>query len=324
MNLDNLVRHLSNPQRIGLTPALGIRLGVDDPELVRGRLLAQVERGRAHLGVYLLAIYVVDDTDFWGDGEIYWWSIPALVDGAGKARKDALAGLPLGEPPHKCGDREWMTSLSLKDPPLLAVIPPDESVASCVIRLGIYDDDGEVADLPTAMTAGMGALADLSREPLSGPDQLIAPVRDAIYKSLKADDDDILLDQEVPIRRGEVTRFGCGMVGAVINAMARVYYFVRDEGATLQFGPIGLEKGQHEKVRFEVPMAQGGRLAMFARGADVLCPSLGDLGCDAPFKNRVLSPDQERELATGVDVIGTGAAKLVAFYTPGTLASRGE
>jgi hypothetical protein len=324
MKVDTLVRHLSNPKRIGLTPALSIRLGLEEPEIVRGRLLAQVEQGRGHLGVYLLAIYVVDDTDFWGDGEIYWWSIPALVDRAGKTRRDSLAGLPLGEPPHKCGDREWMTSLSLQDPPLLAVIPPDESVASCVIRLGIYDDDGDVADLPTAMTAGLDALADLPRDPLSGPDQLITPVRDAIYKSLKADDDDILLDQEVPIRRGEVTRFGCGMVNAVINAMARVYYFVRDEAETRQLGPISLEKGQHENLRFDVPMKQGGRLALFARGADVLCPSLGDLGCDAPFKNRVLSPDQARDLATGVDVIGTGPAKLVAFYTPGTLAGRDE
>jgi hypothetical protein len=273
---------------------------VDDAELVRGRLLAQLEPGRGHLGVYLLAIYVVDDTDFWGDGEIYWWSIPTLVDTTGKVRKDPLGGLPLGEPPHKCGDHEWLTSLSLHEPPLLAVIPPDESVASCVIRLGIYDDDGDVADLPTAMTAGLEALADLSREPLSGPDQLIAPVRDAVFKSLRADDDDILLDQEVPIRRGEVSRFGCGMVGAVINAMARIYYFVRDEAETHQFGPISLEKGQHERVRFDVPMQQGGRLAIFARGADVLCPALGDLSCDAPFKNRVLSPAQQGELANGV------------------------
>ena len=317
MKLDTLVRHLSDPKRLGLTPALAIRFGLEEPELVRGRLLAQIEQGRGHLGVYLLAIYVVDDTDFWGDGEIYWWSIPALVDAAGKTRKDALGGLPLGEPPHKCGDHEWLTNVSLQDPPLLAVIPPDDTVSSCVIRLGIYDDDGDVADLPTAMKAGLEALADLPNEPLAGPDRLIAPVRDAIFKRLKADDDDILLDQEVAIRRGEVTRFGCGMVGAVINAMARVYTFVRDEATTQQFGPISLEKGQHEKLRFDVPMQQGGRLAVFARGADVTCPALGDLSCDAPFKNRVLNPAQERDFATGVDVIGTGPAKLVAFYTPG-------
>jgi hypothetical protein len=323
MKLDTLVRHLSNPQRLGLTPALGIRLGLEEPELVRGRLLAQVEQGRGHLGVYLLAIYVVDDTDFWGDGEIYWWSIPALVDAAGKTRRDALGGLPLGEPPHKCGDHEWLTHVSLQDPPLLAVIPPDDTLSSCVIRLGIYDDDGDVADLPTAMKAGLEALADLPNESLAGPDRLIAPVRDAIFKSLKADDDDILLDQEVPIRRGEVTRFGCGMVGAVINAMARVYYFVRDEATTQQFGPISLEKGQHERLRFEAPMQQGGRLAVFARGADVTCPALGDLSCDAPFKNRVLSPAQERDFASGVDFIGTGPAKLVAFYTPGLPPSGG-
>jgi hypothetical protein len=317
MKLETLVRHLSNPMRVGLTPELFAKLGVAEAEVTRGRLLAQIEQGHSHLGVYLLGIYVVDDTDFWGDGEIYWWSIPTLLDAAGKARRDPLAGLPLGDAPHKCGDHEWLTNVSLSDPPLLAVIPPGDDVSSCVIRLGIYDDDGEKADVPTALTAGLEALAAVSAEPLPGADHLMTPVRDAICQSLKSEDDDILLEQDVPIRKGQVVRFGCGMVGAVINAMVRAYYFVRDEAETRQFGPIHLEKGQHEKVRFDVPMAQGGRLALFVRGAEVSCPALGDLSTDTPFKNRVLSRKQQEEFALGFDVIGTGPSKLVAFYTPG-------
>ena len=152
-------------------------------------------------------------------------------------------------------------------------------------------------------------------------EQLIAPVRDAICTSLKSDDDDILLEQDVPIRKGQVVRFGCGMVGAVINAMARAYYIVRDETETHQFGPLRLEKGQHEKVRFDVPMSQSGRLAVFARGAEITCPALGDLTVDTPFKNRVLTRKQQEEFALGFDVIGTGPAKLVAYYTPGTQAA---
>jgi len=317
MKLDNLVKHLSNQSRIGLTPELATKLGIASAEVTRGRLLAQAEEGQSHLGVYLLAIYVVDDTDFWGDGEIYWWAIPALVDGAGKVHKDPLAGLPIGVPPHRCSDHEWLQNLSLQDPPLLAVIPPGDDVSSCVVRIGIYDDDGELADLPKAMTAGLEAFAAIGKEPLGSPDLLITPVRDAIYKSLKADDDDILIEQSVPIRKGSVSRFSSGMVGVEINAMVRVYYFVRDETRTCQFGPINLSKGQHETVHFDVPIERGGRIAVFARGAEICCPTLGDLTTDVPFKNKVVGPQQAQEFAKGFSVVGTGPAKLVAYYTPG-------
>jgi hypothetical protein len=316
MKLDKVVKGLCNPQHIGLTSALAEELGLGNPDVTRGKLLAQAEGDRGYLGVYLLGMYVVDDTDFWSDGEIYWWSIPTLVDSEGKARKQVLAGLPNGAPPHKCGDHEWMTNISMEDPPLLAVIPPSDDVASCLIRLAIYDDDGEAADLPGAISAGLWALAGISNEVLSGPEQLIKPVRDAIWKSLKADDDDILLDQDVPIRKGEVVRFGRGMVGAVINSMARAYYFVRDEDHGHQFGPVSLHKGQTEHIRFPVPMQQGGRLAVFSRGDEVHCAALGDLTRDVPFQNRVLSAEQQRQLAEGLAVVATGPAKLVAFYTP--------
>jgi hypothetical protein len=316
MKLDKLVSRLCDKEHIGLTSPLAEELGVGNPDATRGKLLALAEGDRGYLGVYLLAIYVVDDTDFWSDGEIYWWSVPALVDGEGKTRKEVLAGLPNGATPHKCGDHEWMTNISLDDPPLLAIIPPVDEVHGCVVRLAIYDDDGDVADLPSAMSAGLWALAAVPGDPLPGPEQLITPVRDAIARTLKSDDDDILLDQDVPIRRGEVVRFGRGMVGAVVNAMVRAYYFVRDEDHCHEFGPITLQKGQTEHIRFPVPIEQGGRLAVFARGADVHCAALGDLTVDVPFKNRVLSGEQQKQLAEGMPVIATGPAKLVAFYTP--------
>jgi hypothetical protein len=316
MGLKEIAKKLADPTRIGLDPELAKRLGVDSEEVVRGRLLAESEEGRSHLGVHWLATYVIDDTDFWGDGEIYWWTIPAMVDEAGNVTKSALHGLPTGASPHKTGSLEWMTNFSLADPPLVAVIPPAADVASCVIRFGVYDDDRKPADVPKAIAAGLAAYADLSAEPLHGAENIITPVREAIFKSLVAEQDDILIDQDVVIRRGDAVRFGAGMIGSVVNSMARIYYVVRDEERTKQFGPVMLHKGQSETVQFDTPMKRGGRLAVFARGADVTCASFGDLSTDMPFQNRVVEARQEAALAQGFTVTGTGPAKLIAFYTP--------
>jgi hypothetical protein len=316
MGLDEIAERLADINRIGLNEELVKRLGIVSKEATRGRLMAQREGDHSHLGVYLLATYVVDDTDFWGDGEIYWWSIPVVTRTGNKARRDPLCGLPSGEPPHKVGSLEWMTNISLAQPPLLAVIPPEDDVESCVLRMGFYDDDGAAADLPKAMTAGLEALSEISKDDLPGAEQIILPVREAIYKSLRAEQDDILVDQELVLRKGEVVRFSRGMIGSVINAMARVYYFVRDEDRTEQFGPIALHKGQVETVKFKSALKGGGRLALFARGADVSCSAFGDLNTDLPFQNRVIDARQEASLEQGFNVAGTGAAKLVAFYTP--------
>ena len=316
MDLDGLAQHLADPERIGLSAALVDKLKIVPAEATRGRLLVQTDGERGHLVVQFLGCYVIDDTDFFGDGEIYWWSVPVLVNEEGQVEKNVLHGLPSGMPDHKCGDHEWMTNLSLADPPVWAVIPPGEGYQRCVIRVGIYDDDREPADVPAALGAGLEALAAASDQPLSGPDAIIGPVRDAIYAHLKAEDDDILIDQDILIRKGDNARFGAGMIGSVINAMARAYYFVRDIKHTRQFGPVTLHKGQVERVRFDVPIAQGGRVAIFARGHDVGCPTFGDLNVDTPFLNRVITQGQEVNLEDGFDVMGNGPAKLVAFYTP--------
>src|SRR5277367_5506792 len=141
MTLDELAKQLSSTTRLGMTTELADKLGVKSEEVVRGQLMAITDGDRGPLGVYLLAIYVVDDTDLFDDGEIYWWSIPVLVDTKGKASWSPVSGLPAGSPPHKCGSQEWMTNVSLGEPPLLAVIPEDPEIAACVVRLAIYDDD---------------------------------------------------------------------------------------------------------------------------------------------------------------------------------------
>lgn len=316
MGLEELAKRLSDEQRIGLTPELVKRLGIAPPDVTRGRLMAQVEGDRSHLGVYFIGCYVIDDTDFWGDGEIYWWSIPVVVDTAGKVRKDVLYGLPNGMAPHRVGSLEWMTNISLAQPPLLAVIPPGDAARQLVLRLAIYDDDRQPANLPAAMTAGLEAFAAISDGEFESPEHIIQPVRQAIWDSLKAYQDDILIEQDLVLRHGETGMFGRGLVGSLINSMARFYYFVADENTTERFGPVTLHKGQTETVRFPSPLKGGGRLALFARGADVSCSAFGDLTTDTPFMNRVIESRQEASFADGFTITGTGPAKLVAFYTP--------
>lgn len=316
MGIAELAHRLATTSRVGLDEALSKQLGLPSEDATRGRLMGEQEGDLAHLGVYLLATYVVDDTDFWGDGEIYWYSIPAHVDREGKTQKSVLHTLPNGMPPHKVGSLEWMTNLSLNEPPLLAVIPPTEDLASLVLRFCVYDDDGAVADFPKAMGAGFAAWGEISKDPLPGAEQIITPVRDAIFKALKAEEDDILVDQDVILRRGETTRFGRGMIGSVVTALARLYYFVKDEEHTLQFGPVALHKGQTETIKFDQPMKGGGRLTLFARGAEVHCSTFGNLDTDTPFVNRVIESRNEVSLAQGFNVTALGAAKLIAFYTP--------
>jgi hypothetical protein len=300
-----------------MSAAIAEKLKLKSEEAVRGQLMAMTDGDRGPLGVYLLAVYVVDDTDFFDDGEIYWWSIPVLVDKKGQASWSEVSGLPSGGVPHKCGSLEWMTNLSLQDPPLLAVIPEtDSEVAACVLRLAIYDDDGKPADVPAALGEGFGALAACKREGLPGAAQIITPVRDAIYRSLKAEGDDVLLDEDVTIRRGESVRFSVGLVGSTINAKARAYYFVKDELRTETAGPIVLRKGETSRLAFMAEPQSGGRLSIFARGGDVQCALFGELTTDKPFAGKVLDEALAKTLAAGFEVTGRGAAKVIAFYTP--------
>ena len=71
MNLDELAKHLTDPGRIGLNEELIKKLRLPTAEAARGRLLGEQEDDRGHLQVSFLACFVVDDTDFFSDGEIY-------------------------------------------------------------------------------------------------------------------------------------------------------------------------------------------------------------------------------------------------------------
>jgi hypothetical protein len=316
MDLEELAKRLADTERLGMSADIADKLKIKSAEIVRAQLMAMSDGNRGPLGVHLLAIYVVDDTDLFDDGEIYWWSIPTLLDRQGKASWSSVSGLPAGSPPHKCGSLEWMTNVSLQDPPLLAVIPADDEIAACVIRLGIYDDDKKPADVGTAMAEGYKALALCAREGLPGASQVITPVREAMFRSLKAEEDDVLIDEDVTIRRGENARFNVGFVGSMINANVRAYYVVKDELRTETAGPVVLRKGEEGRLAFASDLESGGRIGIFARGADVKCPVFGELTTDRPFAGKVLDAALAKTLTRGIEVTGAGAAKVVAFYTP--------
>jgi hypothetical protein len=318
MKYEALAAKLADRSRSGMSDALAGKLGIKTAEAFRGELLAMTDGPHGALGVYLLAVYVIDDTDVWSDGEIYWWSIPALVTKAGTATWGAGQGLPNGAPPQKCGDLEWLTTVALKEPPLLAVIPPDDQVASCVVRVAVYDDDGAPAKFPEAMTAGFEALAQCKREGQKGADNIVVPVREAIFKGLRGEQDDILVEEDLTLRR-EDARFGVGLIGSLATTKARVYYVVKDELRTVTAGPLALRAGQDETIRFEGPLEAGGRLAIFARAAKrkatVTC-AIGELTTDTPFAGKVLDQATAKQLAAGIRVSATADASVVAYYTP--------
>jgi hypothetical protein len=316
MGLDDLAKRLADTSRIGMTAAIAEKLRIKSEDATRGELMAMSDEARGPLGVYLLAIYVVDDTDVFGDGEIYWWSIPVILEKGNKARWSPVLGLPSAAPPHRTGSLEWMTNISLKEPPLLAVIPPDDEIMSCVIRLGVYDDDGKPAEVAAAIGQGYETLAMCKREGLVGAEQITVPVREAIFRALAAQDDDILVDEDLTLRAGASARFNVGFVGSLVNAKARVYYLVKDELRTETVGPVQLHRGQTENVRFTSKLERGGRVGVFSRGADVRSDVFGDLTLETPFVGRVLDDRLVDTLRNGFFLGGTGAAKVVAFYTP--------
>src|SRR5262245_55265366 len=106
---DQLATLLADRTRVGMTEELAAKLHLKDENAMRGALLAMQEGKRGPLGIYLLTVFVVDDTDFWSDGEIYWWSVPALLHKDGTVSWNATHGLPAGAAPHSCGSLEWMT-----------------------------------------------------------------------------------------------------------------------------------------------------------------------------------------------------------------------
>jgi hypothetical protein len=79
-----------------------------------------------------------------------------------------------------------------------------------------------------------------------------------------------------------------------------------------------LRKGEESRIVFASTLEVGGRVAVFARGADVECPVFGELTTDRPFAGKVLDAGAAKNLGNGkgFDVKGRGAARVIAFYTP--------
>jgi len=321
MSYDALAEKLANRTRAGLSDALSDKLKIKSAEAFGAELRASNDGDKGMIGVYLLAVYVIDDTDFFSDGEIYWWSIPALLRKDGTASWSATYGLPNGAPPHDTGDLEWMTNIKLEDPPLLAVIPPDDDVVACTIKLAVYDDDGAVADWAKTMEAGYEALAACKQDGLKGVDNVLSPVREAIFKALKGQQDDIIVEEDLRLARDEA-RFGLGFIGAISRMKGRVYYYVKDELRTITAGPLTVAKGASATLKIDGEVKAGGRLSVFARGAskkgaDVSCGILGDLTTDKPFLGDVLDAAKAKAVNEGIKVSASkGDASVIAFYTP--------
>jgi hypothetical protein len=315
MSYDDVARRIADPKAIGLTEDLAKRLKIKDPDVTRAQLMSEVDE-RGHVGVYFLAAYVIDDTDVFGKGEIYWWSIPVLGEADGSVTWNAKLGLPSGAAPAKCGDKEWLKSLSLADPPLLALIPPGDEYAACLIKFALYDDDGAVADVPKAMTAGLTALAELPLEyPMGKPEAIFLPVRNAIFQSLLAKQDDLLIEEDLRLLRNDTSHYGAGMISSTMSAKARVYLLAKDEVRTQAAAPVTLVKDQSHTIKFGKPVERGGRISVFARG-EVDVGRLGSLTLDLPFVNHIVVDDAAAAaLSNGITVTAKGNAEVVAFYT---------
>lgn len=319
MSNETLAPQLASRTRIGMTEELAEQLGMKSEEAVRSDLDAMVNGKHGPVTVHLLGVYVIDDTDFWSDGEIYWWSIPTLEVKGGGVIWNSLSTLPNGAPPHKCGDLEWLTNVALKDPPVLAVIPPSDDVNVCAVKVAVYDDDGAVADFPKAMGAGYAALAQCKSTGLTGSDSITGPVREAIFKTLKGDQDDILVEQDLVLRRDDA-RYGVGFIGSFATTKARVYYFVKDEQRTITMGPLVLKKDESATIKPDQPAVAGGAISLFARGAakkvEVTCGVFGSLTTEKPFIGHVLSAAEATALNNGLAISTNADVSIVAYYTP--------
>ena len=315
MTIAGLARELSDEKRIGLTKELVASLELLDEDVMRARLHAETEDDAGHLSVRLIGAYVIDDGDFLGKGEIYWWSIPALGRQDGKVTWSPFVGLPNGAPPISCGDKKWMREPSPEKPGLLAVIPPNPEIVACFVQLAFFDDDGAKANVPASLGAALETLAALGTGPKAGFDEILKPLRESLTKALAAHQDDRLLEKEIRLLRGSGSvRFDAGMIGSVVTPLAHAFYFVRDEEKTEQLGPLSLVKGQSEVLKFKTPPTGGTRIAVFSRGA-VETP-VGATTTYLPFVNFIVDDRRAGGLAGGLKIDAHEAAEVVVYVTP--------
>ncbi len=320
--LEDLAKTLSDTKRIGLNEELVKKLRIVDEELTLTRLKAQIDDTRPHRAIHMIGAYVENDTDLIGKGEIYWWSVPMLGEASGKITWNPLIGLPNGAPPHRCGDHEWMTNVSLADPPLLALVPPGDDIAAAIVHVAFYDDDWEPAKLEPAMSAGLEALAG-TKMPVADPDALIAPIKKAIFESLKAKRDDLMMERQLRFLREDGKGYGAGTIGSALTEFVRIYWIVRDVVKTEKIGPFNLQKGLEQRILPPSGLEGGGFLAIFARGGPVRADPFGTLDSEKPFLNVAIESRHEKSLAAGVTLVAEKEADVVAYYTPPETGPRG-
>ena len=313
MALDDLARVLSDKKRLGLDDELCDKLRITDAQVTRARLEAEANE-RAHVSIHLVGVWVEDCRDAIGKGEVYWWSIPMLGQGDGKIRWSPLVGLPTGVPPTSVGSKKWLPGISLKDPPLLAVAPPDDEVAACIVRIGFYEDDWAPAELGSALKVGMEALAE-AKLPVADIDAFVKPIRTPLWEALKAKQDDFMLERDAKFLREEGQGFGAGSITSMLTEYVRVYLFAKDTERTEQCGPFELIKGQEQRILFPSSLEGGGQLAVFARGKVQVDP-FGALDVDKPFVDTTIESRHEAGLAKGFTVTAEEKAEVVAWYTP--------
>lgn len=313
--LDDLARTLSDPQRIGLDEDLAQQLRLADESVTKTRLEAQVDEGQSFRTVHLLGAWVEDDTDVIGKGEVYWWAIPMLGNASGKVVWTPVCGLPTGVPPESVGSKHWMKGFDLKKPPLILAIPPSSDYAAAFVHLGFFDDDWAPAKLPPAMRAGLVALAEIKGQ-ADSPEAFFGPVRKAIFDSLKAQQDDLMLERTIKLLREEGKGYGAGEIGSALTEFVRVYWVVKDSERTETLGPWSLAKGQEQRVLSPSGFEGNGLLALFARGGPVRAEPFGTLDTERPFINAAIEPRHESSLSGGFTLVAEGDAEVIAFYTP--------
>ncbi len=279
-----------------------VRVAVFDPAAAERDLAAAMAGAGSLFGVYLLAVYVIDDAELFGDGEVYWFSIPALVSARGDEARPSFAR-PFGARPISCGSKRWLGSVGLARPPLLAVVPDSGEFDALAIHLGILDDDGKPADVERA-------LDDAAKAEGTG----LAQVVQVVHRSLGSDGDDLLLEQRIQLARS--ARYGVGFITSVISKNARAYLVTRDEPASEAWGPTAVAAGPGETIRFPSPILVGGRMAFFARGSEVAIAGVGALSDEAPFFNRAIDPSLAEAASAGLAVTSAGRSEILALYTP--------
>lgn len=312
--IDDLARELSDPARLGLDAELVTALRIGDEDVTRAKLRSQITDGHGPVAIHLLGAWVKDCRDAIGKGEVYWWSIPMIGRTDGTVHWSPLCGIPSGAAPSSVGNESWLQSISLKDPPLLGVVSHEEGVASALIRLAFYEDDWAPAVLGPALKAGMTALAE-NHAPAANADAFVKPVREPIWSSLKAKQDDFMIEQDVTFLKKEGLGFGAGLVSAMMNQYIRVYVFARDVERTEMAGPYSLAKGQEQRVLFPSALEGGGRVVVFSRGKARVDP-FGSLDVDAPYIAHVIEDRQAGSLAKGFTIAAEEKADVVAYYTP--------